>query len=150
MGSLWKVNTRSICDHNIFQKDPNHNPWWVKSLDVEQLQQVVGSQICSLMEEIGSIHPHVHKRLQCNRDLQQHEFHTQFISKESLWHKPALLSEGIRFESHFSKPNISSMHSVLDKLGSTCLPIWLTKFDITKQNSVSTWNRYCVKHYLIK
>ncbi|KAH9314692.1 hypothetical protein KI387_023319 [Taxus chinensis] len=38
---------------------------------------------------------------------------------------------GIGLESHFAKPNIPLMRSILDRLGSTGLPIWLTEVDIT-------------------
>ena len=41
------------------------------------------------------------------------------------------LMEGTGLESHFSEPNIPFVRSVLDKLGSTGLPIWLTEVDIT-------------------
>eukprot|EP01018_Ginkgo_biloba_P014946 Gb_02219 [translate_table: standard] len=41
------------------------------------------------------------------------------------------LMEGIGLEGHFTaKPNIPLVRSILDKLGSTRLPIWLTEVDI--------------------
>lgn len=53
-----------------------------------------------------------------------------------------LLMEGIGLESHFSEPNIPFMRSVLDKLGSTGLPIWLTEVDITNTGNQTKQGEY--------
>jgi len=51
--------------------------------------------------------------------------------------RPGLI-EGIGLESHFSKPNIPLVRSVLDKLGSTGLRIWLTEVDINNDVDQTT------------
>lgn len=55
--------------------------------------------------------------------------------------RPGLI-EGIGLESHFSKPNIPLVRSVLDKLGSTGLRIWLTEVDINNDVDQTTQAEY--------
>eukprot|EP00253_Pinus_taeda_P030791 PITA_30791 len=55
--------------------------------------------------------------------------------------RPGLI-EGIGLESHFSKPNLPLMRSVLDKLGSLGLPTWLTEVDIDNNVNQTTQAEY--------
>lgn len=64
-----------------------------------------------------------------------------YLKKLSDINQP-LLMEGIGLESHFSKPNIPFMRSILDKLGSTGLPIWLTEVDITNTGNQTKQGEY--------
>jgi GH35 family endo-1,4-beta-xylanase len=65
----------------------------------------------------------------------------EYLKKLSDISQP-LLMEGIGLESHFSKPNIPFMRSVLDKLGSMGLPIWLTEVDITNIGNQTKQGEY--------
>ncbi|XP_020527526.1 uncharacterized protein LOC18441622 isoform X3 [Amborella trichopoda] len=128
----------TIRGHNIFWEDPVYTPSWVRNLSGNALLQAVNSRIQSLMSRYKGEFVH----WDVSNEMLHFDFYESRLGPNATAYffetaKRELMDggyvmDGIGLEAHFTRPNVPLMRSILDKLATLGLPIWLTEVDISK------------------